>query len=218
MRYGPGPWRQIIAVSRDIKFRSLDQKPIPMMYLPFGQHYRPAMVLHVRTSQSKNLIEPLRREVQALDREVPVYDVGTFAEHLDEELIDQRLLATLAGFSALLAMLLASIGLYGVISHSVAQRTHEIGVRMALGAEAWDVLRMIVGQGLILTVAGLGIGGAAALALTRLVSSRLYGVSATDPVSFFAAALLIAIVAIAASYIPARLAARIDPAVSLRHE
>jgi putative ABC transport system permease protein len=215
---GLGPWLQIIGVTGDTKFRSLEQKPLPMLYLPLGQHYRPEMVLHVRATRPGSLIGALRREVQVLDKELPVYNVGTFAEHLDSELLDQRVIAILVSVFGLLAMLLASVGLYGAISYVAGQRTREIGIRMALGAEPRNVLELVVSQGLALALIGIGMGTAAALALTRLISSRLYGVSATDPVSFFSAATLVAAVALAAGYIPARRAARIDPMVALRHE
>jgi ABC-type antimicrobial peptide transport system permease subunit len=205
-------------VAGDSKFRGLEQKPLPMLYLPLGQHYEPEMVLHVRAAQPKSLIGALRREVNALDGDLPLYAVGTFAEHLDSELFEQRFMATLVSVFALLAMLLASVGLYGVISYAVGQRTHESGVRMALGAEARDVLKLVLGQGLALTFVGIAIGAPAALALARLISSRLYGVTPTDPVSVLSAATLLAAVALAAAYIPARRAARIDPMAALRHE
>ncbi|MBZ5499836.1 MAG: ABC transporter permease [Acidobacteriia bacterium] len=215
---GIGPWLQIIGVAGDSKFRGLDQKPLPLLYLPIGQHYRPEMVLHVRASQPKSLIGTLRREVNALDANLPVYAAGTFAEHLDAELLDQRIIATLVSVFAAAAMFLASIGLYGVISQAVGQRTREIGVRMALGAESRDILKLVLGMGLTLTFAGIGIGAAAALALARLTASRLYGVSTTDPASILTAAMLLAVVASGASYIPARRVASSDPVAALRRE
>jgi len=215
---GLGPWLQIVGVAGDSTFRSLNQKPLPMLYTPLYQRYEPEMVLHVRATHPKSLIGALRREVKALDADVPVYDVGTFAEHLDAELFDQRVMATMISVFAVLASILASVGLYGVISCAVGQRTREFGIRMALGAETRDVLKLILEQGLALTIAGIAIGCAAALAFARMIASRLYGVSATDPLSVLSAAALLAAVAIAASYIPARRAVRIDPMAALRHE
>ncbi|MGD0309341.1 MAG: ABC transporter permease [Acidobacteriota bacterium] len=215
---GVGPWLQIVGMAGDSLFSSLDQKPLAMLYTPLYQRYEPEMVLHVRAAHPRNLIGALRREVRALDADVPVYAVGTFADHLDEELLDQRVMATMVSVFALLATILASVGLYGVISYAVGQRTREIGIRMALGAEARDVLKLILGQGLALTLAGVGIGAAAALVFARMASSRFYEVSATDPVSIWSAATVLAGVAIVASYIPARRVVRIDPMAALRHE
>jgi putative ABC transport system permease protein len=213
-----GPWLQVIGVAADSKFRTLDQKPLPMLYMPLGQHYEPGTVLHVRAARPKSLIGALRHEVNALDQDLPVYAVGTFAEHLDSELFDQRVITTLVSGFAVLAMLLASVGLYGVVSYAVGQRTREIGVRMALGAEGRDVLKLVLGKALALTFAGIVIGAAASLVLARLISSQLYGVSASDPVSLLSAATMLTAVAIAASYIPARRVIRGNPVAALRHE
>ncbi len=215
---GTGPWLQIIGMAGDSKFRGLDQKPLPLLYLPIGQHYRPEMVLHVRAAQPKSLVGALRREVNALDANLPVYDARTFGEHLNAELLEQRIIAALVSVFAVAAMLLASVGLYGVVSHAVGQRTREIGVRMALGAESRQILKLVLRMGLTLTFAGIGIGAAAALALARLTASRLYGVSATDPASILTAAMMLAVVATGASYIPARRMASSDPMAALRHE
>jgi putative ABC transport system permease protein len=150
-----------------------------------------------------------------------VYDVQSVLQIASNSMSSQRFPMNLLGAFAVLALLLASIGIYGVISYSVAQRVHEIGIRMALGAEKREIFRMIIGQGLRLALAGLALGVAAALILTRLLSSfshLLYGVGAGDPVTFVAASLVLSAVAVLACYIPARRATRVDPIVALRYE
>ena len=164
------------------------------------------------------LAPSLRRAVMELDREQPISRVASMEQNLADSVATKRISTLLLGFFASVAVLLAAIGIYGVISFSVARRRHEIGVRMALGARGGDVLWMVVGQGTVLAAAGVVLGLAAAFALTRLMSSLLYGVKATDPRVFAAVSLLLLLVAALASFVPARRAARMDPMVSLRHE
>jgi putative ABC transport system permease protein len=150
---------------------------------------------------------------------MPVYDLKTMNAHLSGiSLLFVRVGAALVGVFGLLGLLLAVVGLYGVISHSVSQRTHEIGIRIALGAQAGDVLRMVLKQGMILTLIGVAAGLATAFAVTRLMSSLLYGVSATDPLTFILISLLLASVALLACYLPARRATKVDPMIALRTE
>jgi putative ABC transport system permease protein len=173
----------------------------------------------VRTSSDPLRFAPtLRRVVADLDREQPVSRVASMEQTLLDSIAAKRLSTTLLGIFAVVALVLATIGIYGVISHSVTRRTPEIGLRMALGAQATDVLRMVVGRGVLLASAGVIIGLAAASALTRLVGTLLYGIKATDPMVFVGVSLLLIAVAALACYIPARRAARLDPMVALRHE
>jgi putative ABC transport system permease protein len=154
----------------------------------------------------------------SVDRDLPVYRVTTMERMVADSLAQRRFSMFLFGVFAALALVLAVVGLYGVMSYAVAQRTHEIGLRMALGAQGRDVLRMIIGQGMTLVAVGLGLGLLGALMLTRVMSSLLYGVSATDPLTYAGIALLLAAVAFLASYIPARRATKVDPMVALRYE
>jgi ABC-type antimicrobial peptide transport system permease subunit len=192
------------------------------MYFPYQQidmFWAAPTFLAIRAAgDPADLVAAVRREVRAVDPDQPISDVRTMEEILGREVAPRRLQMTLlAGFAGL-ALLLASLGIYGVISYAVSQRTPEIGIRMALGARPRDVLGMVVGGGLRLAALGVGIGLAAALALTRVMASLLYGVSATDPLTFVSIPLLLLAVALAASYLPARRALRVDPVAALRSE
>jgi predicted permease len=194
--------------------------PMPaQLYLPLQQSYGAEMTLHLRTSgEPEQLIAGVRQSVRELDRNLPIYEVRTLAWHLDNSLTPQRLAALLISGFGFLAMTLAAIGLYGVMSYAVAQRTREIGIRVALGAQARDVLMLAMKQGTKLACIGALIGLGAAWALTRLMKTLLYGVSPTDPLTFVLAAVALMLVAILACWIPARRAAGVDPLVALRHE
>jgi ABC-type antimicrobial peptide transport system permease subunit len=173
----------------------------------------------VRTTGEPQALAPaVREQIRALDANLPVSDVKTFRDQLDLSLFPARVAAwTLGGFGAL-ALLLAAIGVYGVVSYSVAQRTREIGVRMALGAKEKDVLRLVLGQGAWVIVVGLVVGLLLAFAATRVVAGFLYGVGATDPLTFAGVPLVLGIVALGASYLPARRATKVDPNEALRAE
>jgi predicted permease len=211
---------EVIGVARDIKGRDLlEAAGPPMLYLPLLQNYQSSTVIHLRASvEPEQLIAGLRREVSALDRNLPVHSIQPLNEHLSATLTRERLLASLGGAFGLLALLLAGIGLYGLLAYTVAQRTPEIGIRMALGAQRGAVLRLVVMQGMRLALLGAGIGLAAAFGLTRLMRGLLFGVSAHDPLTFVVAPLLLVGVALLACYIPARRAAKTDPLAAIRYE
>ena len=215
----PRPPVQIVGVARDTKHRSLLADMPMLVYLPELQAYDGRATLVVRTTgDSKKLIPAIRGEVAALDKDLTLQAVKTMTEQIESTLWQQRTAAGLIGVFGLLALGLSAIGIYGVIAHTVAQRTREIGIRMALGAGAQAVQRMILRQGLVLALTGVVVGLAAAFALTRLMSSFLYGVSATDPLTFFISSVVLVGVAMGACLLPARRATRVDPMIALRCE
>jgi putative ABC transport system permease protein len=213
------PWRTVVGVVRDIRHESLDKEPYPQMYAPEAQFPRRLMTMVARTSGDPlSLVPALRRDLTSLDKDLPLYNLRTMEQVLADSIARRRFQMLLIAAFAGLGLLLAAVGIYGVISYSVAQRRHEIGVRMALGARAPDILRLVVGQGLGLALAGVGAGLAAAFALTRVMSSLLYGVSAADPLTFAGVALALLGVALAACLVPARRATKVDPMIALRYE
>ncbi|HEU5131862.1 MAG TPA: ABC transporter permease, partial [Pyrinomonadaceae bacterium] len=217
---GPdGPFLEVVGVARDSKYRSLGEVSRPYVYLSLQQSYDPKMTLVVRSKGEPKAVTPVVREqIHALNANLPIADVQTLREQLELTLLPSRIAAwTLGGFGAL-ALLLAGIGIYGVVSYGAAQRIREIGVRMALGAKEKDVLGLVLWDGLIVIGAGLAIGLLLAVAATRVISAFLYGVGATDPLTFVAVPLLLGVVALVASYIPARRAVKVDPLVALRYE
>ena len=223
MRFGFRPngdvSREIIGVVGDVRDVALSQKPGPVMYVPFVQAPLYGGEVVVRTSLSaSNVAAAIRQAVHSIDKDLPVTDVASFKDMLGQSISRERFRTfLLASFSAL-ALVLAAVGIFGVISYSVSQRTREIGIRIALGAQRRDVLQLILGQGAKLALLGLGIGVVLALLLTRLIASLLYSVSATDPQTFGAVAIVLLGVAIAAGYIPARRAMGVDPIIALRYQ
>ena len=214
----PSSW-EIIGVVKDSKYRSLGEDSMPYIFLPYLQNPQPAMALHVQTSGNpKELAAAVRREVQALDPNLPAFNVMSLADNIDISLLPARFGAVLLGVFGFLALLIASIGIYGVMSYGVSERTHEMGIRMALGARGRDVLRLVISQGMWLALIGVGIGAGVALGVTRLVKSYLYDVSVTDPLTFIGIALLLTAVALLACYVPARRATKVDPLEALRYE
>jgi putative ABC transport system permease protein len=213
------PW-EIVGVAADVKNEDLDERAELEFYRPLRQDPWRTMALVARGegADAAALAPGLRGEVRALDSGLPVYNVRTLPEIVDEAVSPKRLAMLMMVFFAVGALLLAAVGLYSVMSYAVAQRTHEIGIRMALGAQARDILRLVLGQGLVLTLVGLGLGLAGALGLTRVMSSILYGVSATDPLVLAGVAVVLALAALLACYLPARRATRVDPMVALRYE
>ncbi len=214
-----GAWETIIGVVGDEKQDSLSAEVRPEVYQSHLQSAQDEMTLVVRASgDPRALAGAVREQIRALDPSLPVYDVKTMRDVFYESLARERFVMLLLGLFAALALALAAVGIYGVVSYSTARRTHEIGLRMALGAQAGDVLRLVIGQGLLPVLAGVGLGLLAALGLTRLMASLLYGVSASDPLTFAAVALLLTAVSLLACYIPARRATRFDPLIALRYE
>jgi predicted permease len=213
------PTAEIIGVVGDSRYRSLTDSARPSLLLPYAQHYEPALSLHLRTAAAPSaLVEAVRGVVRSLDPNLPVTNIRTLAEQRDNSIYSERMTAGLLTAFGGLALLLAALGIYGVMAYAVTQRTREIGIRMALGAQGADVLGLILRQGGWLIAAGVVIGIAGAFAATRYVKSALYEVSATDPLTFALAPLLLASVALAACYVPARRATKVDPLESLRHE
>jgi macrolide transport system ATP-binding/permease protein len=217
---GPGnPFWEIIGVVKDSKFGSIGEAPRLFVYFPIDRYYEGAAAFVARTTgEPQNIISAIRHEVGQLDANLPVYDAKTMSEHMSFSLFPLRAGAWAAGSFALLALGLAGLGIYGVMSYAVSQRTRELGIRMALGAEARDVLRLVIRQGMTLALIGLALGLAGALALTRLMKGVLVGVSATDLVTFICVTLLLAGVVLIACYVPARRATKVDPLVALRCE
>jgi predicted permease len=214
-----GEAREVVGVARDAKYQRLDEEPTAFFYLPMAQEATERMTLFVRArTEPGPTLAAVRREMAALDPDVPLQQAMPFSALVGLSLFPQRLAALLVGAFGLLGLALAAVGIYGVLAFHVGQRTQEIGVRLALGAAAGDVVRMVLRQGAVLVAAGVGLGMAAALAATRLLAGLLHGVSATDPATFLAVPLLLAVVALLACWLPARRAARVDPMTALRME
>jgi putative ABC transport system permease protein len=212
-------WREIVGVVGDVKGGGLSAETKPEMYVPYLQYPSAFMSVVVRGAPDPTtLTAAIRREVASVDKEQPVLNVRLMRQLVAESIAPQRFNTLLLGVFAAVALALATVGIFGVMSYTVTQRTHEIGIRMALGAQTGDVLRLVVKQGLTLTLFGVGIGLAGAFAVTRVLASLLYGVSTTDPMIFVGVSLLLAAVALVACYIPARRAMRVDPMVALRYE
>jgi putative ABC transport system permease protein len=213
---------EVIGVAKDSRnniFNRIDREPEPTIYRPFAQNYSALASLIVRTDgDPRGLISDVRREVAALDENLPPQNLQPLSETVGLASWSARTGAVVLGVFGLLGLVLAAIGIYGVMSYSVSRRTREIGLRMALGAETRDVIKLIVKQGLGLTLIGAAIGLMLAVAVTRLLASLLYGVTATDPMTFAAVVLFVISVAVLACYLPARRATRVDPMTALRYE
>jgi predicted permease len=212
-------WLEIVGVAKDVKNRSLSERPAPFLYVPLLQDYRSNMILVARTTiEPEATVHAVQAAVASLDLGMPVFDIRTFEEHIGIALFLQRMAAMLLSLFGLLALALSAIGLYGVMAFTVSQRIRELGIRIAIGAQQGDVLRLILGQALALSAIGI-IGGLIIAAMsTRLAAHLLYGVSATDPVTFTVIGLLLLLVASLAGYLPARRATRVDPIIALRVE
>ena len=217
-------WYEVVGIAGDVKHRGLDARDRPELYVPYRQPLfdswivRP-MYLAVRTAgEPLAAVAAVRREVSGLDPEQPVFDVRSMDERITRSLTGRRFNMVLLGLFAALALTLAAVGIYGIVAYTVTERTHEIGLRLALGAQRRDVVAMVVRQGMTMTLIGTAAGVAVSLALVRVMSGLLFGVSAADPVTFVSIPVLLAIVSLAACYIPARRATRVDPMIALRNE
>jgi predicted permease len=217
--FGQDWWNEVVGIARDGKYNFLGENPQPHIYLSLTQTFEPAVSLHLRASgDPATALGMARREVQSMDRVLPITNVFTFGEILRQSLWAPRMGAALLGVFGLLSLVLAVIGIYGVMAYSVNQRTRELGLRMALGADQADVLTLVVRQGVTLAAFGIAVGLALAFAGTRLVGNLLFGVTTHDPLVFAGIPLLLALAALLASVQPALRAARVDPAVALRIE
>jgi putative ABC transport system permease protein len=219
--YGPGepPMREIVGVTGDVKQSGLGAEAAPEVYAPLAQSPFGTMFIAIRSaSDPRSIVEAARRQVASVDKNEPIYHVETLDQYFAQSVAKPRFITLLLSGFAGLALLLACLGVYGVISYIVAQRTHEIGIRMALGSQKSDVLRMVIGEGLRPALAGVAIGIAGTVKLTRLLSSLLYGVKPTDPLTSAAVSLILTVVALLACYIPARRAANVDPMLALRND
>jgi predicted permease len=209
----------VVGVVADIRHRALDDKVWPELFFPFEQSPSPWITVLVRGAGDPSaLAAPIRRVAQAIDPGQPLFDVELLERRVSESLAERRERATVLGSFAALALLIAVVGIYGVMSYSVARRTHEIGLRMALGAGRSDVLRMVVGSGLRMAAFGMAIGLAGALLVTRVLRTFLYGIEPTDRTTFCLVCAILGAAAVFASYLPARRAATVDPMAALRRE
>jgi putative ABC transport system permease protein len=216
----PGaPWLTITGVVGDVRNSGLDAEPIPQMYVPIDQTPAHSMALVVRTARNTgSLISAIRAQLFSIDPNQPLYDVKTMEQRVESTVAQPRFQTVLLGAFGVLALILAAIGIYGVIAQSVIDRTHEIGIRMALGARPGVVLRSVIWEGLAMGLGGVGLGLAATLPLAHFLASLLYGISALDAGTFLIASLVLMVVVLAASYVPARRAAKLDPVAALRWE
>jgi putative ABC transport system permease protein len=211
-------WLSIVGVVGDVR-DEVEKEPNPEIFLPYLQDGEPSMTLFVRTAGNPRLWEgAVRTQVANVDKDQPAHDFATLQEVEAASHTSRRVNLLLLSAFAGLGLILASVGIYGVVSYSVSHRTHEIGVRMALGAGRAGILKLVIGQGLYLALIGIAIGLAASLAMTRVLQNMLFGIKPTDPATFFAVGLLLSGVALLACYIPARRATKVDPIVALRYE
>jgi predicted permease len=213
------PWLTVVGVVGDMRRQSLERQPIAQIFRPYLQSSERRLILLIRaTGEPTPLASLVRSEIRALDKTVLVSGSATLESQLDQRVAERRLNTWLLALFSALALLLAAVGIYGLMQQSVALCTREIGTRMALGAEPRDVLRLVIGQGMGLALCGVGIGLLAAFALTQVLTGLLFSVTATDPTTFIAVPLLLLLVALLACYLPARRAAKVDPMIALRHE
>ena len=213
------PLLEIIGVAQDGKYAGLNEEPRPFVFRPLWQSRLGSSSLIVRAEiEPQQLISAVRRELQQLDPRLPIASTKTMTEHMSFALLPARLAASVLGSFGLLALALAAIGLYGVMAYSVAQRTRELGIRIALGASVRDIHKLVIGQGLKLALSGIALGLVLSLAGMQLMKKFLFGVSATDPLTFVAISSVLLAVAFLACYLPARRATKVDPLTALRTE
>jgi putative ABC transport system permease protein len=213
------PWKTIVGVADDVHYEWIDRKPAPVVYQPYRQSWWPSAYLAVRTNGDPlQLVPAVRSRIAAIDPELPVFEIKTLDRVISQSVLGLSYVAVIMTVVGAIALVLACVGVYGVMAYTVSERTREIGIRMALGAERVDVLRMVMGRGMVVTAAGLVIGFAIAFMLAHILSSLIFGVSATDWQIFFGISLALAAAALTASYVPARRATRVDPVIALRYE
>jgi predicted permease len=217
---GDPSWLEIVGVVKDAKQRDLRQRATPMAYVPVFQSGVPSGVtFEIRTaSNPATTTAAVLHAIAQTDSRLPVFDVRTLSEQMDESLLEERLVASLSSLFGALAVLLACVGLYGLMMYAVNRRTNEIGIRMALGAERRQIARMILRETVLMVAAGLAIGIPASFGLSKFIQSELYGLQPHDPITIAAASLLMGAIASLAAYLPARRASRVDPIVALRYE
>jgi putative ABC transport system permease protein len=209
----------IVGVAGDVRNGGPEDEPKPEFYYSYFQNRLSHMFMAIRTAaEPSGLIPAVRREIWSEDNDLPLANISTLEQLLSKTTAQRRFNLLLLGLFSGLALVLAVVGIYGVVSYAVTQRTHEIGIRLALGAQQGDVRKLVIRQGMIPVVVGIAIGLSGALALTRLMKSLLFGVSATDPLTFVGLSLLLIVVALVACWIPARRATKVDPLLALRHE
>ena len=216
--FGQTNVQEVVGIVADSKYNFIGEDPTPFIYQATTQVYQPGLSVFVKAAQPSAVLGTVRGEVQQLDRNLPLQNVFSYGEIFDQALWAPRMAASLLGIFAALSLVLAVIGIYGVMAYAVSQRTRELGIRMALGASRADVVRLVVGQGLKLTLAGVAVGLVASLALSRLIASLLVNVSPTDVLTFAVVPAVLAAAALGASFLPALRATRIDPMVALRYE
>jgi putative ABC transport system permease protein len=213
------PWMTIVGVVTDVHYSWINKEEVPTIYGPFRQappYYTTIMLRSLR--DPLQLISPVREQIAGVDPDLPLYNVKPMDKVITESIIGIAYVAAMMAVLGVIALVLASVGVFGVMSYSVSERAHEIGIRMSMGAQTTDILRMVLRSGMTLTVLGLGIGLPIAFALARALAALLFGVQAADPFSFIGLPLLLAGVAALACYLPARRAARLDPLRALRYE
>ncbi|MCK5650220.1 MAG: ABC transporter permease, partial [Gemmatimonadetes bacterium] len=209
---------EVVGIVGDVADERLDADPGPAIYVPHSQQTWPTVAFAVRTAVDPSSLIPQVRELVAEMTEEATFSYMPLDDTLDRSVVERRFLTTVIGLFAFLALVLASVGIYGVLAYSVAQRTHEMGLRMALGAQASTVLSLVLKESMILVVIGVGIGLLGALAGTRLLTSQLFGVTATDPLTYVGVSLILIAAGIVATLVPSRRAVRVDPMVALRAE
>jgi predicted permease len=211
---------EIVGVAADAKYAAIDEEPPPTLFLPYlQQEDAEDVTFEIKTAAStESMVKLIRIAINSVDRDLPLLDVRTQNQQIDATLTQQRMFASLTGGFGVLALILAGIGIYGIMAYNVARRTNEIGIRMALGAQARSVLAMILREAWLLAGLGIVLGLAVALAVTRLLAAMLFGIRPNDPLTYCTAGLLLLAIALVAGAVPARRAASIDPCDALRHE
>ncbi|HYO15125.1 MAG TPA: FtsX-like permease family protein, partial [Thermoanaerobaculia bacterium] len=212
-----GPVFEVVGVCQDVRLASVVEPPGPVVYLPYGQKSHPRMTLLVRSALPPGALSPVLREaLRSAHPDVTILEMASLPEQIERSLAAQRMYAEVAGLFGLLGLGVAVLGLFGLLSYTVSLRVHEFGIRMAIGARRGDVLGLVLRQGMGLVAAGVLLGMAGALGVTRLLKALLFGVEATDPLTFVAVPAVLALVALLACWLPARRAARLDPLVALK--